>query len=105
MNGLEYYFNNFYNPQNFGSTGFYQIPDERLVKKADVSFDPINYNPNQRGIGLLMKMLNPNPVKRGSEYGSGAQSFTSLIAHLSQDKNRDFTFGRCLNGTKCSVIT
>ena len=61
MNGLEYYYNNFYNPQNFGSRGFYQIPDERLVKKADVSFDP-----NQKGIGLL----NPNPVKRGSEYGS-----------------------------------
>ena len=27
-------------------------------------------DPNQKGIGLLMKMLNPNPVKRGSEYGS-----------------------------------
>ena len=65
MNGLEYYYNNFYNPQNFGSREFYQIPDERLVKKADVSFDP-----NQKGIGSLMKMLNPNPVKRGSEYGS-----------------------------------
>ena len=70
MNGIEYYYNNFYNPQNFGSRGFYQIPDERLVKKADVSFDPINYNQNQRGIGSLIKMLNPNPVKRGSEYGS-----------------------------------
>ena len=102
MNGLEYYYNNFYNPPNFGSRGFYQIPDERLVKKADVSFDP-----NQKGIGSLMKMLNPNPVKRGSEYGSiGAQSYTSLsIAHLCQDKNGDFIFGRCLNGIKCSVIT
>ena len=87
MNGLEYYYNNFYNPQNFGSRGFYQIPDERLVKKADVSFDPINYNPNQRGIGLLIKMLNPNPVKRSSEYGSKGP-----IIYLCRDKNGDFTF-------------